>query len=301
MDIGEVLTVSFQKTWKYKLFWLFGALPFVLNAFYMPVSQFVSPFNEVLLPGFFEPFLSWQVELVGNLLSLGVLFLSIPLFFFGMLALTTGVVRAENREARLLLGELMQDVLRFFWRALGVRAIFFFGTMAILFPILFMGFFVSAFTMGLGALCMFPLFFLFIPVSYTIYALMEMAEAAVVADDLSVMDAISKTWMLVKTNFLQLFLLAVIVYMGISLVAFIVLPPLLLPVYFPFFSVFIENVISARDAILISMACLCISMPLYVLFQGVMLALQKTAWTQAYLALTRKPVQQAPVEVFNVG
>lgn len=307
MDIGEVLTVSVRKFWKFKVFWLLGGLAAIISAVYLPVSQLTSlPYAQTLFPDLLGGTEEWVFELGLELLSLAVLIavslVSIPLFLVGVLGVTVGVIYAEKETADgFSFMELLQGGLPFFWRALGVRLVFMLGMMILGIPLIALTFLLSIFTMGIGLLCTFPLLLLFIPVSYVAYSLMELSETAVVADDLSVFAAISKAWGLFKANVWMLLLMALLVYLGIGLLSMIFILPFILPMYLPFFSIFMESQFAARNLLLLSLACMGLAAPFYALAQGVMLALQKTVWVQTYLALSRKPTEQAPVEVFDVG
>lgn len=290
------------------MFWLFGGLAVIVSAVYLPVSQLTSlPYAQTIFPDFLGGTKEWVFELGFELLSLALLIavslVSIPLFMVGMLGITVGVVRAEQGVADgFSFMELLRGGLPFFWRALGVRLVFTLGMMMfVVIPVTALIFLVGIATMGIGMLCLSPLWLLLIPVIYAVYSLMELAETAVVADDLSVFAAISKTWALFKANVWMVLLMALLVYLGIGLFGMFFILPFILPLYLPFFSVFMESQFAARNILLLSMACMCIATPFYALAQGVMLALQKTAWAQTYLALSRKPAEQAPVEVFDVG
>lgn len=303
MDIGEVLTVSVRKFWKFKVFWLLGGLAVIISAAYLPVSQLTSlPYAQTLFPDLLGGTEEWVFEVLSFALLIAVSLVSIPFFMAGVLGITVGVARAEKETTDgFSFMELLRGSLPFFWRALGVRVVFILGVMVFVAPVMALVFLTSVFTMGIGLLCLFPLFLLLIPVSYAVYSLMELAETAVVVDDLSVFAAISKTWGLFKANFWMVLLMALLVYLGVGLLGMFFILPFTLPLYLPFFSVFMESQFAARNILLFSMACMCIATPFYALAQGVMLALQKTAWAQTYLSLSRKPAEQAPVEVFDVG
>lgn len=307
MDIGEVLTVSVRKFWNFKVFWLLGGLAAIVSAVYLPVSQLTSlPYAQTLFPDLLGGTEEWVFELGFELLSFALLIalslVNLLLFMVGMLGVTVGVIRAEKETADgFSFMELLQGGLPFFWRALGVRLVFTLGLMVLGSPLVVLTFLLSIFTMGIGLLCMFPLLLLFIPVSYVAYSLMELAETAVVADDLSVFAAISKAWGLFKANFWMVLLMALLVYLGVGLLSIFFILPFILPMYLPFFSMFMESQFAARNLLLLSLACMCLAAPFYALVQGVMLALQKTAWAQTYLALSRKPAEPAPGEIFDVG
>lgn len=303
MDIGEVLTVSVRKFWKFKSLWLLGGLTAIVSAVYLPVSQLTSlPYAQTLFPNLLGGLEDWVFELLSLALVIVVSLVNIPFFMAGMLGVTVGVARAEKETADgFSFMELLRGGLPFFWRALGVRLVFVMGLLVFVAPVMVLIFLAGIFTMGIGLLCLFPLFLLLIPISYIVYSLMELAETAVVVDDLSVSESLSKAWALFKANFWMVLLMALLIYLGVGLLGIFIAIPFMLPIYLPLFSVFIESQFAERDILLVSTTLLCLAVPFYALAQGMLLALQKTAWTQTYLALTRQSAEPAPVEVFDVG
>lgn len=301
MNISEVLTVSVRKFWKFKVFWLLGGLAVIVMAFYLLISQLISlPYGQSLFADFLGLTTEkWMFSLLDLTLYFAFSLVSFPLFIAGMLGITTGVLRAEHEPAEELhFMKLLRAGLPFFWRALGVRLIFVLVPLILIVPLVILVLILAIFTFGLGLLCLLPLLLLFIPVSYTVYGLMELSETAVAAEDLPVFAAISRSWALFKAHVWKVLLMALLIYLGIGLLTIFVLP-FTLPSYLPLFLDLIP--FSERDIFLLSIALSCVALPFYTLAQGIILALQKTAWVETYLALSRASAWSPALEVFDVG
>lgn len=303
MNISEVLTVSVRKFWKFKVFWLLGGLAVIVMAFYLLVSQLISlPYGQSLFADFLGVTEEWMFSLLNLTLYFAFSLASFPLLITGMLGIITGVLRAEHEPAEELhFMKLLRAGLPFFWRALGVRLIFVLVPLILIVPLVILVSILAIFTFGLGLLCLLPLLLLFIPVSYTVYGLMELSETAVVAEDLPVFAAISRSWALFKANVWKVLLMALLIYLGIGLLGTIFVLPFTLPGYLPLFSDLMPSQLSERDFFLLSIALSCVALPFYTLAQGIILALQKTAWVETYLAMSRAPAQLPALEVFDVG
>lgn len=304
MEISVVLSISLRRFWEEKVFWLLGTLAAVTSALSLPISQIFSPENlPILLP----ELTSNLDELITSLLSLvvllGINLLSIPLYLFGVLGIVAGVWKREQGvTARFSFGELLQAGLPFFWRALGVRLVFVVGFVAILVPAVVLIFIAGALTFGIGLLCLFPLVLVAIPVSYIVYGLMELAETAVVIENLSIFEAITTAWRLLKANFWKMLMIALVIYLGVGMIAAFLLVPFTLPAYLPMFSDLLNNELDKRSILLVSIAALCLLSPLYAFFQGALIALQRIIWAQTYFAINRPANPSAAlVEIYDVG
>ncbi|MCX7753774.1 MAG: hypothetical protein N2117_00830 [Anaerolineales bacterium] len=304
MEISAVLSISLRRFWEEKVFWLLGTLAAVTSALSLPINQIFSPENlPILLP----ELASNLDELITSLLSLvvllGINLLSIPLYLFGVLGIVAGVWKREQGvTARFSFGELLQTGLPFFWRVLGVRLTFVVGLIAVLIPTILVISMASIFTFGIVLLCLFPLIILFVPASYILYGLMELAETAVVIENLSIFEAITTAWRLFKANFWKMLVIALVIYLGAGIIAAVLVVPFNLPAYLPMFSDLLNNEIDKRSILLVSIAALCLLSPLYAFFQGALVALQRIIWAQTYLAINRPANPSAAlVEIYDVG
>ena len=291
-DIGEVLSRAVQITWKNKSFWGFIILPMLVNLLEIPLSFlpiFFLDENGSGTPVIFENPVFFVLFLVFHILFMVATFV---LMIYGYSALTLGIVRVGRGEEGISFKELLRDAKTYFPRMLGVMFLttFVIGTVfsVILFGLALFG----VVTAGIGFICIQPIFILLYPVMMVIYAFIEQAEAAVVADEMGVMDAIRKGWELLKANFWRLALLSLVVYFAMSVLSGIIVVPLMIPFFF--FPFFIESNNFDPTIFALTMAgIMLVFFPLMALVQGVAITFMKSTYILAYLRLTQKPA--API------
>jgi hypothetical protein len=280
-DPGEALRRAWRITRSHRALWLFGALPAFPTLFALPVTGYVFLSEEVtkelprLLsnPAFFP--VVFLIVIFTWLLSLGLQVLSTS-------ATTFGILRIEG-GSQPSLGELFRGGRAFFWRILGVTLLGSLGTIVLL--ALFSGCLalIGFATLGLGALLGQVLT---LPVSLLIYAVLEQAQAAVVAGGLRPMEAVSHAWDVVQENIQMFVLLALVIYFGLSLVKNLALAPVLLPLLLAVLGRFSGELASPR---IVSAALLCfaIFLPLYLVVQAAARVFAKAVFVGAYLRLRR--------------
>jgi hypothetical protein len=153
----------------------------------------------------------------------------------------------------------------------------------------------GAVTMGLGFICIQPLFLLIYPLMLVLYGIIEEAQAAVVIDELGVTDAIQRGWELVKDNFWRIVLISLIVYLGMTILTFIVTIPFMIPFFFmPFFMQDMSS-FDPRNMMLITGGFTLLLLPVMALVQGVSITFLKTTYAIVYLRLTRPRVDAPAV------
>ena len=129
-----------------------------------------------------------------------------------------------------------------------------------------------------------------------VYAFMEQSQAAVVADEMGVIQAIVKGWELLRSNFWRLMLVSLIVYVGVGIVSGI----LIIPFMIPFFSVpfLIESSFfdtGPRSFGLIMAGFMLLLLPVMTFVQGITITFMKSAYVLVYLRLTRPRDDNAPI------
>jgi hypothetical protein len=150
-------------------------------------------------------------------------------------------------------------------------------------------------TAGIGFICIQPLFIVLYPVMMMVYAFMEQAQAAVVADELGVMDALTKGWELLKANFWRLVLVSLVIYLGASFVSSLVVVPFMFPLFFlPFFLE--SNNFDPTFFGIATTGYILILFPLMGLVQGITITFMKSTYTIVYLRLTGSPKTPVAVE-----
>lgn len=294
-DIGEVLARAWQITWKHRVLWVFNMFPVLLSLLFIPIVLipmfFIGP-NSLINQEFIDQPYYINLFLATNLFLSA---LSILLYASGAASSSLGILRIENgRGDRLPFRDLFQDGLKYFWRVLGVSLLIG-GVVAVVFLLLFgcmMAFGMA--TMGLAMICLQPLFLLMYPAMLLMYSLVEQSQAAVIADNLSVIEAIKRAWGLIKANFWRFVFIALVIYFGIFMLSSIVMAPLMAPFFFlPF--IMESPQAGANSTQVLGWVLLLFSivlLPILAVAQGFAMTFMKSAFMIIYLRLTRSTVLQ---------
>jgi hypothetical protein len=287
-DIGEVLSRALHITWRHKVLWLFSALPVVVSFLILPVMIVPMIFfgtDSSGAPVIFENPIFIAFFVLGNIL---ISVLTFVLYIAGASSLTLGIIRVDTGDGVLPFRELLKDGMKYFTRILGVGLLI--GvSVSLAFTVIFFGLALfGAVTAGIGFICAQPLILLMYPVMMVLYALIEQSNAAVVADDLGVMDAISKAWSLLKAHFWRILLISLIVYLGVSILSSIVIIPFMMPMFFfPFLLEPSQVEESMRTFGLVMAGFGVILLPVMALVQGIAITFMKSTYALVYLRLTR--------------
>ena len=285
-DFGEVLNRAFQVTWKHKVLWLLNLLPMLVLVLILPVIFFFA-FYANSNPGRIESL--FQNPFTIMLMAVFYIVVFVTGFVLGTVArssTTLGIIRAEDGNGSMAFMDLLRDGIQYFWKILGVMSLYSF-TVGLVFFMFFAC--ITSFifvTIGMGAICAQPIMLLLMPVSLVAYALMEQAEAAVIADNKSVMDSARIALDLVKAHFWKYVLIVLVVYFGATFVSSLITFPFM----FPFFGISFLGFSSSepfRSSMWVMGAFMLVFVPVMGFAQGVTLTFIKSALTIMYLRLTR--------------
>jgi len=139
-------------------------------------------------------------------------------------------------------------------------------------------------TLGLGLLCIWPLFILLIPVAIALSLYTLLTEVAVVVGDLGVFEAFGRAWSFLKAHWAPLIVMALILLLGGGIVAWLVIAPFLgaaLPV--------IGSLVFGYDfgpALLGTVILALLYLPIALLLSGILQTFVTGAWTLTYRRLT---------------
>jgi hypothetical protein len=298
-DIGAVLTRAWQITWKNKVLWGITALP-ILPVFLLFPFWFVLVFMDGFDPNKIQ---SWAENpafvILGVIFYLVIIVGSVALQIISRASVTLGVFKVETENQPVVFVDGLKNGLRYFLRIFGVFALISGGIFVVFLAFFACGALFSVATMGLGAICIQPLFLLMLPVSMLIMALMEQAEAAVVADELGIMDAVKRAYELIRSNIWRYVLITIVIYFGMNLIMSLIMFPLMLP----FFFIMMNNLDSGMDfnnILKLQAVFGAVLFPVMALVQGFIMTYLKSAMMLVYLRLTRpvnedKPELQAVV------
>jgi hypothetical protein len=287
LDFTEVLGQTWKIGWNHKVLWILQMLPGLFSIVIMPFILLANPGFIMMLP---EPWDQYANEpwLIMVFIFL-TFFFTVPIMFVGVLvqaATTYGVLKVEKGALKLTLRELFTESWPYFWRVFGLYFIFGGAWFLLLFSFMALNAVGSFLTFGLSTLCFMPLFLLIFPVALAGYSILELAQAAIIQEDMPTMEAISHGWRLFRENTFNVILLMVILYFAFSILSSVVVFPLmfpmmLLPMGFESQGSF-DKIMPVFLLVLFPLMFVLMSV-----VQGILMTFFQSAWAVAYLRLNR--------------
>jgi hypothetical protein len=298
LDFMDILRQTWKIGWNHKVLWLWQILPGLFSIVMMPFMVLANPAFATFLPEPWNQYLN-ETWVLGVFISLTFV-LTIPIMFVGVLAqsaTTYGALQVEKGALKLTFRELLSGSLPYFWRVLGLYFIFGAAWMLLISSFIALNAFGSMVTFGLASLCFVPFFLLLFPIALVGYSILELAQAAIIEDDMRTMDAIAHSWRLFRENALNVVILMVILYFALYILSSVVIfpmmifPMMLMPMGFE----------SPGNFDKIMPVLLLVFFPLMFVFmsavQGILMAFFQSAWAVAYLRLNRNlPDPTAAIE-----
>jgi hypothetical protein len=300
MNIGEILSKAGKIIWKYKVLWIFGIFASCSANINSTGSSTRSSYTYTDLPPGLTRTLDnvdiwiWvAIGVVLFILTLVIIAIVMALSTFGRIGLVQGTALAdEDEDAEITFSGLFNSGKPFFWRVLGMNLliglIFFVAFVLIGFFYLF----ATLFTLGFALICLLPLLCLLVPIIWFISTFVEMANVAVVVDDLSITEGIQRGWTVFKDNLGNMVVMALVLILGGMVVSMFVSIPLMLamaPMAFGFFSLLFGDANNLSiGSIVLSSLCMVAYLPILLVVGGIVRAYILSAWTLTYLRLTRE-------------
>jgi hypothetical protein len=303
VDFGEILTTAWKIVWKHKVLWIFGIFAGCTangasgsNSNYSFSSS--SPSGN-LPPGvqdFFDRLAQNPGQVAGIIAAIFavaclVSLLLLALSVLGRIGLITGTHKADGGAARLTFRELVAGSRPYFWRVFGLNILL--GLAAFVLALLFIVVAVvfAAATLGLGLFCLIPIICLLIPVAWLAAVLVEQANIAIVLEDLSIPDGISRGWKVINANWGTMIIMALILLIGSGFVSLILALPFFV-VAFPAAFAFIAAGPDLQNGLFaLGLVCACLYLPVLILANGLIQTYYHSAWTLTFLRATgRKPL-----------
>ena len=311
MDFGEVLTKAWRIIWKYKILWLFGIFASCSSgggggggggggsgAQYSGDA----PYGYYNTMDFVEP---WVIALIiAGVILLAIIITAIVLAVstVGRIGLVQGTQLAdESEDAQITFSGLFNSMKPYFWRVLGLNLLICIGSFVIIMFLIFFTIFGAIFTLGLGLICLLPLCCLLIPVFWVLTTFVEMANVAVIVEDLSVIDGLKRGWEVFKGNLGEMVLMGLVLVLGGMFVGMLIAMPMILtmiPLMMGVFAaIFGDTAALAAGGVIISGLCCLAYLPVLIVISGIIRAYIGSAWTLTYLRLTQGPADAEPVEL----
>lgn len=297
-NFGEILTRSWQIVWKHKVLWIFGILASCSrgggggsggggggggNGFDPSTAPQFSGFEQWMSD-------NWWIFIVIGLVTLILIILFIFLGTIGRIGLIKGTYQVEQGSEKLVLGELFSESMPYFWRVFGLSFLFGIAFLIIFLPFVAFG----VLSAGIGFLCLLPLICILVPISWVVTIIIEQANAAIVLDNLSLMDGLRRGWEIVKNNLGPALIMGLILFVITFVVGLVIALPVFFIVFPSLLGYFAGGGENTTPLILMSV-CFCLYLPVALVLQGIMTAYTGSAWTLTYMRLTKPPQDNTPV------
>lgn len=287
VELGEVLTRAFQITWKNKVLWAISALPILASFLIIPIwlfMAFAGDFDTGRMPRLFE---NEGFIILAIFFYVIVFAISLVLQIISRSSGTLGVYRAEAGIQPITFMDLLKDGFSYFLRVLGISLLA--ASVYIAFMLVFFACttVASIATLGLASICLQPLFLLLFPLILLLMTFMEQAEAAVVVDGLSLVDAAKRSYDLVRANLLTFTLLIVVIYFGMTILSSFIVIPFMIPMFFFMIPGLESGMLDFSNIILLQAIFMAVLLPIMAVVQGVSLTYLKSAMMVTYLRLAR--------------
>jgi hypothetical protein len=304
-NFGEVLTRAWKTIWKHKVLWIFGILASCArgrgggnwggggNSGYQTGPSGNMPFSNGQVERamnqagrFLEQ--NWWIIIVAILVLILIALFFYAIGMIGRIGLIKGTSHSEKGAERISFGELWSECLPYFWRIFGLNFLIGLVIFAIFVPLILLG----VVTAGIGFVCLLPVFCLLIPIGWILSIIIEQAQAAIVLEDLGMLDGFKRGWEIVKTNAIPTILMSLILGIGSFIIGLFVAIPLLLA-FIP--ALMSMNILRGSFVPLyISLACCALYMPVLIFFKGILAAYIQSAWTLTFMQLAA-PTEETPV------
>lgn len=321
MDFGEILSKAWKIIWKYKILWVFGILAsfgqssgggnggggssnyntsggsdFNFDTNNLPN---LSPNTQQLLDQVSGTAIWIIVLIILALLVISLVFWALSIV--GKTGLVLGTHKGDQGVERMSFGELWSGSMHYFWRVLLFNLVAGIALFILMLIILVPSVLVAIGTMGIGLMCLIPLLCLLVPAMLLVNIVLEQGTIAIILEDIGIMDAFQRGWMVFKQNFWNMVLMAVILGVMSGVIGFVISLPLIVAILPGMIGAFSSISSGSLDTAalmtggLISLGLCCLIYPVVLFINGVLVAYVQSAWTLTYMRLTNRPA--APVFV----
>jgi len=297
-NFGDVLTRAWQIIWKNKVLWVFGIFAGCSQGGgssgtaggggggTSPSGGSSFPFERMM-----DQFRQWIGDhpwVIAFFIAAALVIIVLGIFLgtIGRVGLIRGTYQAEQGAEQLIFAELFSGSMPYFWRVFGLSFLIGMVFLVIFLPIVAFG----VLTAGIGFACLLPLICLLVPVSLVVNLVVQQANAAIVLNDLGIMDGFRSGWDVVKSNVGPVIVMAIILGVIGFAVGFVIALPLFI-VLLPFF---IGMINGNNSPFWIAGICCAVYLPILFVLNGILTSFIQSAWTLTYMRLT-KPQDIAPV------
>ena len=286
-DFGEVLRWMWKIGWNHKVLWLWQMLPgasvvFVFPSFFIYYPAFTKLMQNPELQIPIEPWMSISLNSMGALFVLSYALM----WIFAQLTTICGAVEIEKGTANISFRELSRKSLPYVWRVFGLYFLYC-GVWALM----SVGFAPISWILAKNSPATLKTLMIFLSLPLSVVWLvsmvvLELAQAAIVADNMRVIAAILHAWKILKSNLLEMVIITIVLFFGVLTPLGLLLMPL--PFLVGISSLFLTH---APDPNVIFFTVFFGIIPFVIILStslaGIFMTFFQSAWAVAYLRLSK--------------
>jgi len=305
MDYGDVLTRAWRITWKNKGLWILGILAACTGGggggggsnSYQSSSYRFGGGQWPGLERFFENTPPETLALLAVAAVIIVLLLVLALFVLGILGqagLIAGAAKADETGS-VTLREAWNLGRPHFWRLIGAGLIVFAVAIVLALVVGIPLALFAGLTLGLGVICLLPLFCLAIPIALLANVYITFVQNSIVLEQQPVIGSFRRAWEVFRANIGSAVVVGLILLVGGFVVGLIIAAPLIAVALPAMVAFSIGGDQTIQTGTLIAVACGLVYLPVMVLLNGILQTYVSSTWTLTYRRLIAKPTAAAVV------
>jgi hypothetical protein len=286
--LGEVFGRTWKIGWSYKTLWLIQLVPglFTLLAFplFPLLNSLFGPIQPVaLLRAAYTP--------APLPVALGLLLVLAAVYFFLMAlvqpATMLGALRMVKGARKLLVRDLLERTLGYYWSILGLYGLF---LGAWIFAVLLLGglvFSLDNSPRALGLVFLTPMLLVLFAAGVASHGLLQLAQAGMLADDLGVWEALLRAGRFFRASLPGLLIFMLLLYLGFYLLSMaFVLPAVPGLVAGTWLTDLSRGLLYPLPSLFTSILPLLIMFTVF--FQGILMVFFQAAWAVVYTRLSQQ-------------
>ena len=305
IDLGKTLTRAWQIIWNYKVLWVFGIFASFASgnrgvnnnnssSGNRDFSQFQGDAGRMgeQAVAFFQQYLLIIIGICIALILISFAFYALGMI--GRIGILKGVYKVEGGAPSLIFAELWSESLPYFWRFFGLNFLLGLAFFVVIVPFVLIG----VLTKGIGFACLIPIICLLVPVAWVVNVILEQGQAAIVAEDLTMLDGFKRGWEIAKSDIVGMIVLSLVLGIGSGIISFVISLPIIVAVIPGVIGMMGYQQGNAIPAMVwVAVACCALYMPVLIFLNGVLTAYIKTSWALSFLQLTKPtaPPENLPI------
>ncbi len=310
MDYGEVLSKSWKIIWKHKVLWIFGFFagcarggggggggggsstgsglenPSVSPEFSLETQQFITSIEQWIRT---HESLVVAALVLFVLLVLLLTLIRLALGTIGEIGLIRGTFEADGGAEQLGFSALFKSSLHYFWRVLGLALLVFLAFLIVIGVFFGCAVVLGVVTVGIGFLALLPLLCILIPVGIVVAIVIQLADVAIVTQDVSLTEGLRRGWELFKKELGPALVIWLITFVIELVTGILIAIPILVVLIPAMLSVVFNTGTFTWTPLIIAGACFVAYLPILWLATGIVLGYIQSVWTLTYMRLTRPP------------